>query len=238
MFFMPGLGNPFHRKTLILFTSKPWESMVIDPRVLLGSPWLYPIGYLRYPEAILACEPNGLCHWLCRHARNSHCPPPCVRWGPGSVPGNCWLWQCHSTVQVHMGLRSTSDGQSGCKYQAHITVLTYQRTCEMHTHNLLLQLLSDKFRSQYHQRSWDSHCGCQETTTGQEVTSVERWETVIHACAGKKNKRLKLTTWACRSAIVSQNCHTHLRNVFGSIAPPEPPTAEHPGSCFGYTLKK
>ncbi len=62
MFFMSGLGNPFHRKTLILFTSKPWESVVIDPRVLLGSPCLYPIGYLGYPEAILACEPNGLCH--------------------------------------------------------------------------------------------------------------------------------------------------------------------------------
>ena len=61
MFFMSGLGDPFHLKTLILFTSKPCESVVLDPRVLLGSPWMYPIGYLRYPEAILACEPNGLC---------------------------------------------------------------------------------------------------------------------------------------------------------------------------------
>ena len=61
-FFMSELGDPFHLKTLILFTSKPWDSVVLDPRVLLGSPWLYPIGYLRYPEAILACEPNGLCH--------------------------------------------------------------------------------------------------------------------------------------------------------------------------------
>ena len=62
MFFMSGLGDPFHLKTLILFTSKPCESVVLDPRVLLGSPCLYPIGYLEYPEASLACEPNGLCH--------------------------------------------------------------------------------------------------------------------------------------------------------------------------------
>ncbi len=65
MFFMSGLMDPFHLKILILFTiSKPWESMVVDPRVLLGSPCLYLIGYLGYPEAILACEPNGLCHYL------------------------------------------------------------------------------------------------------------------------------------------------------------------------------
>jgi hypothetical protein len=35
---------------------------LVDPRVLLGSPCLCPIGYLGYPDAILACEPNGLCH--------------------------------------------------------------------------------------------------------------------------------------------------------------------------------
>jgi hypothetical protein len=64
MFVMSGLEDPFHLKVLILFTSKPWESVVVDPRVLLGSPCLYPIGYLGYPEAMLACEPNGLCHWL------------------------------------------------------------------------------------------------------------------------------------------------------------------------------
>ena len=58
---MSGLGDPFHLKILILFTSKPWESVVVDPRVLLGSPCLYPIGYLGYPEALLVCEPNGLC---------------------------------------------------------------------------------------------------------------------------------------------------------------------------------
>ena len=78
MFFMSGLEDPFHLKILILFTSKPWESMVVDPRVLLGSPCLYPIGYLGYPEAMLACEPNGLCYglaslasffWECGHGK-------------------------------------------------------------------------------------------------------------------------------------------------------------------------
>jgi hypothetical protein len=34
------------------------------------------------------------------------------------------------------------------------------------------------------------------------------------------------------------NAHTHLRWVFGSTAPVDAPTVEHPGLCLGYTFMK
>ena len=34
------------------------------------------------------------------------------------------------------------------------------------------------------------------------------------------------------------NAQTHLRRVFGSTAPADAPTVEHPGLCLGYTFMK
>ena len=80
MLFMSRLGDLFHLEILILFTSKPWESLVVDPRVLLGSPCLYPIGYLGYPEATLACEPNGLCQsQAIEHKKYIFMTPLCLK---------------------------------------------------------------------------------------------------------------------------------------------------------------
>ena len=48
--------------------------------------------------------------------------------------------------------------------------------------------------------------------------------------------RLTTSTWS--SQIASANFQTHFRKVFGSTAPLEPPTPQHAGPWFGYTLKK
>jgi len=47
-----------------------------------------------------------------------------------------------------------------------------------------------------------------------------------------------LTTTSSRLATASINAQTHLRWVFGSTAPADAPTAEHPGLCLGYTFIK
>ncbi len=50
--------------------------------------------------------------------------------------------------------------------------------------------------------------------------------------------RVKLTVTSTRLARALMNAQTHLRRVFGSTAPADAPTVEHPGLCLGYTFMK
>jgi hypothetical protein len=47
-----------------------------------------------------------------------------------------------------------------------------------------------------------------------------------------------LTTAGSRSAMAQINGHMYFRNVFGSIAPVDPPTVEQTAACLGYAFKK
>jgi hypothetical protein len=47
-----------------------------------------------------------------------------------------------------------------------------------------------------------------------------------------------LTTAGSRLATAQINGHMYFRNIFGSIAPVDPPTVEQTAACLGYALKK
>ncbi len=47
-----------------------------------------------------------------------------------------------------------------------------------------------------------------------------------------------LTTAGSRLAMAQINGHMYFRNIFGSIAPVDPPTVEQTVACLGYAFKK
>ena len=80
--------------------------------------------------------------WSYPHDPDSHSPPPRAHKGPGSEQVHHWIWQCHCTSQQDMDRWSIRVGRSGCRCQARTGAPTYQHTCEIHMHCLLLQLLA------------------------------------------------------------------------------------------------
>ncbi len=67
----------------------------------------------------------------------------------------------------------------------------------------------------------------QGLATGQPSTSLEISQSVVSPRCNL------LTTTSTRLVMASMNTQTCLRWVFGSTAPAEAPTAEHPGLCSG-----
>ncbi len=68
-----------------------------------------------------------------------------------------------------------------------------------------------------------------------------RWWTMQQGetmTGNEMNKIILLTTLSTSSGMRSRKSQTHFLMILGSMAPLDPPTAEHPGPSLGYTFKK